>query len=42
MSDINYPNFAELLAPFIGQVPEQAFPNFLALLERGARKISPR
>ena len=30
------PDFGELLAPFIGAVPEQALPNFLALLERGA------
>jgi hypothetical protein len=30
------PNFGELLAPFIGAVPEHAVPNFLALLERGA------
>jgi hypothetical protein len=30
------PNFGELLAPYIGQVPEAAVPNFLAMLERGA------
>lgn len=30
------PDFAALLAPFIGAVPEAAVPNFLALLERGA------
>ena len=36
MSELQIPNFGELLAPFIGAVPEQAVPNFLALLERGA------
>jgi hypothetical protein len=36
MSELKIPNFGELLAPFIAQVPEQNFPNFLALLERGA------
>ena len=36
MSDINVPDFGELLAPFISSVPEAAVPNFLALLERGA------
>jgi hypothetical protein len=30
------PDFGALLRPFIGQVPEQARPRFLALLERGA------
>lgn len=36
MSNPDVPNFGELLAPFISQVPESALPNFLALLERGA------
>jgi hypothetical protein len=36
MSQTDIPNFGELLAPFIGQVPAAALPNFLALLERGA------
>ena len=36
MENTNVPNFGELLAPFISLVPEEAFPNFLALLERGA------
>ncbi len=36
MNDVVVPEFGALLAPFIGQVPEQALPNFLALLERGA------
>lgn len=36
MPDVNVPNFGELLSPFISAVPEQAVPNFLALLERGA------
>lgn len=36
MSKPDIPDFAELLAPFIGAVPEEAIPNFLALLERGA------
>lgn len=36
MSEVNVPNFGELLAPFISKVPEHAIPNFLALLERGA------
>lgn len=30
------PNFGELLAPFIGRIPADAMPRFLALLERGA------
>ena len=30
------PNFGALLAPFIGRVPADARPRFLALLERGA------
>ncbi len=36
MSQLEIPNFGELLAPFFEQVPEAHFPNFLALLERGA------
>jgi len=36
MSKVDVPEFGELLAPFIGSVPEHAVPNFLALLERGA------
>ncbi|MFK8020576.1 MAG: hypothetical protein AB8B86_12455 [Pseudomonadales bacterium] len=36
MSQLQVPNFGELLAPFISSVPAQAMPNFLALLERGA------
>jgi hypothetical protein len=36
MSQLEIPNFGELLAPYIGQVPEEQVPNFLALLERGA------
>lgn len=36
MNQPDTPDFAELLAPFIGAVPEEAVPNFLALLERGA------
>ena len=36
MSNPVVPNFGELLAPYIGKVPEAAVPNFLALLERGA------
>lgn len=36
MSQLEIPNFGELLAPFIGQVPAAQLPNFLALLERGA------
>ena len=36
MSDIEAPNFATLLAPFIVEVPEEGRPRFLALLERGA------
>lgn len=36
MPEVNVPNFGELLSPFISAVPEQAVPNFLALLERGA------
>ncbi len=36
MSQPDIPDFAQLLAPFIGAVPQEAVPNFLALLERGA------
>jgi hypothetical protein len=36
MSKPEIPNFGELLAPYIGRVPEAAVPNFLAMLERGA------
>lgn len=31
-----YPNFGELLGPCLAQVPAEALPRFLALLERGA------
>jgi len=36
MTDLQIPNFGALLAPYIGQVPPEAMPRFLALLERGA------
>ena len=36
MTDVQAPNFAILLGPFIGEVPEEGRPRFLALLERGA------
>lgn len=36
MTNPTVPNFGEILSPFIGQVPQHAVPNFLALLERGA------
>lgn len=36
MSELNVPNFGELLSPYISKVPTNAIPNFLALLERGA------
>jgi hypothetical protein len=36
MSNPIVPKFGEILAPYISTVPEQAVPNFLALLERGA------
>ena len=36
MSDLVIPNFGQLLAPYIGAVPPEAMPRFLALLERGA------
>lgn len=36
MPAIEAPNFGELLAPYIGAVPEDAVPSFLARLERTA------
>jgi hypothetical protein len=36
VSERAIPDFARLLAPFIGSVPEAALPGFLARLERGA------
>jgi hypothetical protein len=36
MTDLQIPNFGALLAPYIGAVPPEAMPRFLALLERGA------
>jgi hypothetical protein len=36
MSNPEVPDFGQLLAPFIGSVPEDYVPNFLAMLERGA------
>jgi hypothetical protein len=36
MPDLQIPSFGVLLAPYIGRVPPQAMPRFLALLERGA------
>lgn len=36
MSQLDFPRFGALLAPFISQVPPEAMPRFLALLERGA------
>ena len=36
MSQLEIPRFGALLAPFISQVPSDAMPRFLALLERGA------
>lgn len=36
MNDSPHPQFAELLGPCIAQVPTEAIPRFLALLERGA------
>ncbi len=36
MSELEIPRFGVLLAPYIGQVPADARPRFLALLERGA------
>lgn len=36
MTDLQIPRFGELLSPYIGQVPVEVKPRFLALLERGA------
>lgn len=36
MTESPSPNFAALLGPYIAQVPTDAVPRFLALLERGA------
>ncbi len=36
MAQLQIPNFGQLLAPYIGQVPASMMPRFLALLERGA------
>ena len=36
MTQIEVPRFGELLAPYIGRVPPETMPRFLALLERGA------
>jgi hypothetical protein len=36
VSQLEIPRFGALLAPFISQVPTDAMPRFLALLERGA------
>ena len=36
MSERSAPDFAALLGPFIGSVPDAGRPGFLALLERGA------
>ena len=36
MIEVDTPNFGELLAPYIGAVPPERVPNFLAMLERGA------
>ena len=36
MESLEIPNFGQLLAPYIGQVPPSIMPRFLALLERGA------
>ncbi len=36
MSEPDIPAFGALLAPYISQVPPEATPRFLALLERGA------
>lgn len=36
MDTLPIPDFGRLLAPFIGRVPPEAMPRFLALLERGA------
>ena len=36
MTERAFPNFGVLLAPYLTQVPDDARPRFLALLERGA------
>ena len=36
MSQLEIPRFGELLGPYIGRVPAEAMPRFLALLERTA------
>ena len=36
MTELEIPAFGALLAPYIGQVPAEARPRFLALLERSA------
>ena len=36
MTEQTFPDFGALLGPFIAQVPSDAIPRFLALLERGA------
>ena len=36
MSELQIPRFGQLLAPYIGQVPDTLRPRFLALLELGA------
>ena len=36
ITEITVPNFGELLAPYIGSVPPEAVPSFLARLERTA------
>ena len=36
LPDVTVPNFGELLAPYIGSVPPEAVPAFLARLERTA------
>ena len=36
MSPVEAPNFAVLLGPWIADIPNEAVPRFLALLERGA------
>jgi hypothetical protein len=36
MSELQIPAFGALLAPYIGQLPAEIMPRFLALLERGA------
>jgi hypothetical protein len=36
VGEVRAPNFGELLGPYIGAVPPETVPRFLALLERGA------